>query len=74
MIPFLFWPFLKGFSINELDQFPPNLTLLSLANPFGMTHEGVAPVYMVRLKALPVPGPVMWRHVGVSRIGASAVT
>jgi hypothetical protein len=44
--------------MNPTKHFFPNLALLSLANPSGVTYEGVTPVHLARLKGL------MWRHVG----------
>jgi hypothetical protein len=41
---FLFWPFLNHYSRNEPGNFFPNLALLSHANPYGVTYEGVMPI------------------------------
>jgi hypothetical protein len=38
--------------MNPVKHFFPNLALLSHANPFGATYEGVTPVHLARLKEL----------------------
>jgi hypothetical protein len=62
---FLFWPFMNHYSRNEpVEKFFPNLALLSRANPYGATYEGVAPIKLMRLGVLMHERWPTWRGVG----------
>jgi hypothetical protein len=60
--------------MNSTEIYLQDLTLLSRASLVGVTHEGVASLYIERLWVTRVLGVLTWRHVGPSRAKLFDVT